>query len=85
MAHSHQRGGRAMPHYKYKDAEGAGDEITVIEDKSMFTKDAKGNWSPGFQFIDPNTVKAHPFIIEVLLEDAERLWSMDEVLREVAE
>jgi len=73
-----------MPHYRYKDAEGASDEITVIEDKSMFSKDSKGNWSPGFEFVDSSTVKAHPFIIEVLLEDAERLWSMDEVLQELA-
>ena len=42
--------------------------------------DANGNWSPGYEFIDSRTVKAHPFIIEVLLEDAERLWSIDDVL-----
>ena len=72
-----------MPQYRYKDAQGEADEITVIEDKSMFTKDNKGNWAPGFEFIDTRTVKAHPFIIEALLEDAERLWSMDEVLGEL--
>jgi len=73
-----------MPQYKYKDAQGDADEITVIEDKSMFSKDSKGNWAPGFEFIDSRTVKAHPFIIEALLEDAERLWTMDEVLAELA-
>ncbi len=72
-----------MAHYRYKDARGSSDEITVIEDKSMFTKDSQGNWAPGFEFIDRQTVKAHPFIIQVLLEDAERLWSMDELLDEL--
>jgi hypothetical protein len=73
-----------MPNYRYKDANGSSDEITVIEDKSMFVKDQEGNWSPGFEFIDSTTVKAHPFIIDALLEDAERLWTMDEVLAELA-
>lgn len=49
----------------------------------MFVKDGDGNWSPGFQFIDSRTVKAHPFIIEVLIQDSERLWSMDEILAEL--
>ena len=74
-----------MPHYRYRDAQGQSDEITVIEDKGMYLKDGEGNWSPGFEFIDTHTVKAHPFIIEVLLEDAERLWSMDEVLKVLEE
>ncbi len=80
------RGGyEEMAHYRYKDARGSSDEITVIEDKGMFTKDSEGNWAPGFEFIDSQTVKAHPFIIQVLLEDAERLWSMDEILKELEE
>ena len=69
-----------MPQYKYKDALGESDEITVIEDKGMYQTDANGNWSPGYEFIDSRTVMAHPFIIDVLLEDAERLWSIDDVL-----
>jgi len=69
-----------MPHYLYKDAQSSADYITIIEDKNLFMKDAKGNWSPCFEFIDSRTVRAHPFIIEVLLQDSERLWSMDEVL-----
>ena len=72
-----------MPNYRYKDAHGSADDITVIEDKSMFVKDAEGNWSPGFEFIDSHTVKAHPFIIDALLIDAERLWTLDEVLSEL--
>ena len=69
-----------MPQYRYKDALGDADEITVIEDKGMYRTDVNGKWSPGFEFIDSHTVKAHPFIIEVLLEDAERLWSIDDIL-----
>jgi hypothetical protein len=72
-----------MPQFRYKEATGSSDEITVIEDKSMFVKDTKGNWSPGFEFIDSRTVKAHPFIIDALLEDAERLWTIDEVLQQL--
>ena len=68
-----------MSNYRYMGADGSDDEITVIEDKSMFVKDGDGNWSPGFQFIDSRTVKAHPFIIQ----DSERLWSMDEILAEL--
>ena len=74
-----------MPHYRYYEAQGSEDEITVIEDKSMFVKDQNGNWAPGFEFIDTQTVKAHPSIIDALLEDSERLWSMDEVLAEIVD
>ena len=73
-----------MAQYKYRGAEGRSGEITVIEDSSMFTRDNRGNWSPGFEFIDSHTVKAHPFIIDALIKDAERLWSMEEVLAELA-
>ena len=69
-----------MPQFRHKEAEGRPDEITVIEDKSMLFKDGKGIRSPGFEFIDSHTVKAHPFIIDALLVDAERLWTTDEVL-----
>ncbi len=72
-----------MPQYRYKDARGEADEIVVIEDKSMFTRDSKGSWGPGFEFIDSHTVKAHPCIIDVLLKDAQRLWTADEVLAEL--
>ena len=51
----------------------------------MYVKDGEGNWSPGFEFVDTQTVKAHPFIIQALLEDAERLWSTEEVLAELQE
>ena len=54
----------------------------MIEDKSMFIRDSKGGWMPGFEFLDSQTVRAHPFIIDVLLDDAERLWTQDELLGE---
>ena len=72
-----------MSNYRYAGATGRPDEITVIEDTGMLVKDGDGKLSPGFQFIDSRTVKAHPFIIEVLIQDSERLWSMDEVLSEL--
>ena len=69
-----------MPQYRYRDARGDPEEIMVIEDKSMFTKDRTGSWGPGFEFIDSRTVRAHPFIIDALLVDSERLWTADEVM-----
>ena len=69
-----------MKYYRYKDSSGTNpDEITVIEDKSMFVKDRDGNWSPGFEYIDNHTVKAHPFIIGALLEDCERVYTEGEL------
>ena len=70
-----------MPHYRYRDAQGQSDEITVIEDRAMFVHDKEtGAIRPGFEFIDSHTIKAHPLIVEALIIDAERLWTMDEVL-----
>ncbi|MEK7189006.1 MAG: hypothetical protein AAB671_00670 [Patescibacteria group bacterium] len=45
----------------------------------MFVKDRDGNWSPGFEYIDNHTVKAHPFIIGALLEDCERVYTEGEL------
>ncbi|OJI06385.1 hypothetical protein BK004_03910 [bacterium CG10_46_32] len=69
-----------MPQYRYKDLHGNQEEYVFIEDKSMFSKDNKGNWYPGFEFIDSRTVKAHPLIIDTLLLDAERLWTLEELV-----
>ena len=70
-----------MAHYRYKDARGSSDEITVIEDREMFVQDKEtGAIRPRFEFIDSHTIKAHPLIIEALIVDAERLWTIDEVL-----
>jgi hypothetical protein len=70
-----------MPRYRYRNTEECVDDITVIEDRGLYVKDSDGNWSPGFEFIDRYTVRAHPYIIDALLEDAEQVWTMDEVLR----
>ena len=71
-----------MPHYRHRDATGAPGGITVIEDKGLSFKDSKGARSPGFEFIDSQTVRAHPLIIDFLLVGAERLWTMDELIHE---
>ena len=73
-----------MPLYRHSDARGQPDEITVIEDANMVEEDPSGSLRPTFAFIDPFTVRAHPLIIDSLLEEAERLWSLDELLSELA-
>ena len=67
-------------------ADGPREDILVIEDRTMVTLDAAGNLRPGFRFIDGHTVRAHPIIIDVLLnqEEAEPLWTMDELLRDLS-
>ena len=72
-----------MPLYRDPEATGRLDEITVIEDPSMTEQDASGAMRPTFAFIDSYTVRAHPVIIDSLLEDAERLWTMEELLAEL--
>ena len=70
-----------MPLYRHPEATGAADELTVIEDCRMLVADQEtGLPQPGFAFIDPLTIKAHPLIVEALIADAERVWSLDEVL-----
>ena len=70
-----------MQLYCHSEASGEPDEITVIEDREMFVQDKEtGTIRPRFEFIDSHTIKAHPLIIEALIVDAERLWTMDEVL-----
>jgi len=69
-----------MPLYRDPEATGRLDEITVIEDPGMVEVDETGALRPSFAFIDSFTVRAHPVIIDSLLEGAERLWSLDELL-----
>lgn len=71
-----------MRSYRDKEACGRPDDVVVIEDPSMVVVDESGNRWPDFRFIDNNTVRAHPLIVEALLEDAEPLWSLGEVLEE---
>jgi hypothetical protein len=72
-----------MPLYRDPEATGRLDEITVIEDPGMEERDEFGVMRPTFAFIDDLTVRAHPVIIDSLLEDAERLWTIDELLADV--
>ena len=69
-----------MPLYRHVEASGAPDEILVIEDRGMLGRD-----QPGFEFIDSHTIKAHPLIIEALIADSERLWTLEEILADVEE
>jgi len=73
----------AMPLYRDPDATGRLDEITVIEDPEMVEEDADGVLWPSFAFIDRLTIRAHPVIIDCLLEGTERLWSLEEVLTDL--
>ncbi len=73
-----------MPQYLYRDRSRGPSlrqqEIVVIEDKSVFIKDPKtGKWKPGHTSTDSHTLRAHPFVIDSLLQDCERLWSMDDM------
>ena len=72
-----------MPLYRDPEATGRLDEITVIEDPGMVEQDESGAMRPTFAFIDSFTVRAHPVIIDSLLEGAERLWSMEELLNNI--
>ena len=69
-----------MPLYRHPDATGREDELVVIEDPNMFEPDESGVMRPTYTFIDEQTVRAHPAIVQSLLEGAERLWTMDELL-----
>ena len=72
-----------MPLYRDPEATGGPDELTVIEDASMMEKDEAGAWRPTFAFIDRYTVRAHPVIVDSLLEGTERLWTLEELLGEL--
>ncbi len=69
-----------MPLYRHTDASGEPDDILVIEDRGML-----GQGQPRFEFIDSRTIKAHPLIIEALIADSERLWTLEEILADVEE
>lgn len=69
-----------MPLYRHVEASGCPDDILVIEDRGMLGQD-----QPSFEFIDSRTIKAHPLIIEALIADSERLWTLEEILADVEE
>ena len=74
-----------MAYYRDKSPWNNSEEIVVIEDLNMVVPDDDGNEMPDFCFIDRNTVRAHPKIIDLLLEadEAERVWSIEEILGEL--
>lgn len=73
----------AMPFYRDKDALGRSDDVLVVEDATMLLLDESGYWRPTFRYARGNIIKAHPLIIDALLENAEPLWSLEELLGEV--
>lgn len=72
-----------MRMYRDKDARGGADEITVIEDASVVSVDDDGVERPGYRYIDEQTICAHPQIIDALLKDAERVWTLEEILADL--
>ena len=72
-----------MALYLDKDVTGQLNEITVIEDPTMIKVDAQGNSWADLEFIDAYTVKAHPLIMDLLVQGTERTWTMDEILTSV--
>ena len=49
---------------------------------SLVTIDAEGNKQASFAMIDEHTIRAHPAIMDVLLESTERLWTLEEILQD---
>jgi hypothetical protein len=73
-------GDQTMAQYVYRDQEYIENDIVIIEDPSLFKKTPDGRWEPSYAFIDSLTVRAHPSIIDSLVEQSERIWSLDELL-----
>ncbi len=69
-----------MPIYCDKDALGRPDDVFVIEDATMVMRDESGDWYASFQYVDENVIRAHPLIIDVLMENTEPVWSLEEIL-----
>ena len=57
-------------------------DITVIEDAGMITQDENGNTLASYKFVDRYTIRAHPLIVDALLEDeeTEQVWTMNQIL-----
>ena len=70
-----------MRFYRHRDARGQRDElITIIEDENMVEIDEEGQKIPTFKYVGNDTIKAHPMVIDSLLENAEPLWTLEEIL-----
>ena len=50
----------------------------------MLIEDENGDLCPGFAFIDAYTVRAHPRIIDALMGESERLWTLEEILADLS-
>ena len=70
-----------MPLYLY-DGAGRPDDVYVIEDPAVVTRDQAGVMQPAYKRIDAHTVRAHPQLIAALVSNSERLWNLREVLGE---
>lgn len=57
-------------------------DITIIEDAAMITQDENGNTLASYKFVDRYTIRAHPLIVDALLEDeeTEQVWTMNQIL-----
>ena len=69
-----------MPTYLYKGADSAAYKVVVIEDRSMTIVNERGEQTPSYEFIDGSTIRAHPLIIDALIVNSERVWSLEEIL-----
>lgn len=69
-----------MPIYRDKEAQGRADDVFVVEDATIVVWDESGYWQPSFRYVDENIIRAHPLIIDALMENAEPLWSLEEIL-----
>ncbi len=70
-----------MPLYLYEGA-GRPDDVYVIEDPAVVTRDRAGVEQPAYKRVDAYTVRAHPQLIAALVSRSERLWKLQEVLGE---
>ena len=70
-----------MPLYRDRNARGGPDDLVVIEDATVVCYDERGYRQPTYEFVEQNRIRAHPLMVGILLADAERLWTLDELLQ----
>ena len=54
-------------------------QLVIIEDPNMVYTDEYGQEQATFKYIDALTLRVHPKLMAAFLEDAEMLWTADEV------
>jgi hypothetical protein len=69
-----------MPFYRDRDATGRPDELIIVEDARMVFIDSNGDRRPGFRYVGHQVIRAHPLILDALLEQAEPLWGLADLL-----